>query len=180
MFRRTLLALAVLAVCGSPSQSGGIGHRCHHCGCCQVRKVCCPVQEIVKETTFEYSCKCEDFCVPGRSKCVGTCCKPDCNGCCHCEKILQPTCGQVRTKTVLMKTPVVKEKCVTKWIVKTVCCGCGKDCGHGCADGSCSEAGCGQPACIEPAAQPVPPSPVKQTSASAAPGLLPSELFQLQ
>jgi hypothetical protein len=175
MLRRSLLALVVLAVCGSASQSGGPFHACHHCGCSKVRKVCCPVQEIVKETTFEYSCKCEDFCIPGRSKCVGTCCKPDCNGCCHREKVMQPTCGKVATKTVLVKTPVVKEKCVTKWVVKTVCCSCGKDCGpgcaSGCADGSCTDAN------AAPTAAPVPPSPVKQASASK---LLPGELFRLQ
>lgn len=177
MLRRSLLALVVLAVCGTASQSGGPFHGCHHCGCSKVRKVCCPVQEIVKETSFEYSCKCEDFCIPGKSKCLGTCCKPDCNGCCKCEKVMQPTCGRVATKTVLVKTPVVKEKCVTKWVVKTICCSCGKQCGgYGCADGSCTEASCGQPASAEPTA-PTPPSNVKQASAST---LLPGDLFQLQ
>ncbi len=180
MLRRSLLALGVLAISGATLHSAGLslsGHshgHCHHCGCHKVRKVCVPVKEIVKETTFEYSCECEDFCVPGRSKCVGTTCKKDCNGCCQCEKILQPTCGKVMTKTKLMKLPVVKEKCVTKWVVKTVCCNCGQDCGKGsCADGNCIDGTCTEPSA--PHTAPVPPPSVKQASA-----LVPSPLFTLE
>jgi len=105
------------------------GDCCSQCGCHQVRKVCVPVCEMVKEVTFEYKCVCEDFCVPGPSKCVGYRCETDCDGCAHRVKVMQPTCGCVHTRHVLVKVPVTKEKCVTKWVVKTICCGCNNACG---------------------------------------------------
>lgn len=100
------------------------GHHCRRCNGCGGHKVCRLVPEVTKVTTFEYYLQCEDFCIQGRSKCVGTCCKPDCSGCCHCEKVMQPTCGCVRTKAKLMKVPVVKEKCGWKCVVVHVCGGC--------------------------------------------------------
>ncbi len=100
------------------------GHHCGRCNGCGGYKYCKLVPEVTKTTVYEYYLQCEDFCVPGRSKCIGTCCKPDCNGCCHCEKVMQPTCGCVRTKGKLMKVPVVKEKCGWKCVVVHVCSGC--------------------------------------------------------
>jgi hypothetical protein len=168
MLRRTFLALALVAVGTSSSHSGSAGRGCcHHCGCAQVRKVCCPVPDKKTETSFEYSCVCEDFCVPGPSKIVGHCCQPDCQGCCHCKPIRQPTCAAVHTRTKLIKTPVTKEVCTVKWVVKTVCCGCGKECGVGCCDPSCAA-----PACADTAAVLQPPIPDEQTAGSVQPAAL--------
>lgn len=126
MLQRILLTLT-LVVGGVSTTLGGEGC-CSHCQCHQVRKVCVPVTEVIKETTYEYACECEDFCVPGPSKCVGYRCETDCDGCTHRVKVMQPTCGTVFTRNVLLKIPVVKERCVTKWVVKTICCGCNEAC----------------------------------------------------
>ena len=101
------------------------GYGCNSCGCQQGRKVCKLVPTVTKTTTFEYSCKCEDICLNGRSKCIGTekVCDP-CTGCVKCEKVMQPTCCKVKTITKLVKTPVVTEKHGWKCVVVRVCGGC--------------------------------------------------------
>ncbi|MGC3968334.1 MAG: hypothetical protein QM775_13455 [Pirellulales bacterium] len=98
----------------------------------------------------------------------------------------------MRTRTKLVKTAVEVEKPSIKWVVQTVCCGCGAVCGdgsctQGCADGSCTHgcangagcaAGCADGACTSgapagAAAQapifsqpPVPPAPLRVHEAS--------------
>ncbi|MCE9606920.1 MAG: hypothetical protein K8U03_18710 [Planctomycetia bacterium] len=117
----TILSLAV-ALLGLVAQAEA-GHGCNQCGC-QSRKVCKLVPNVTKTTKFEYSCKCEDICLNGRSKCVGTQQVRDCDGCVKCEKIMQPTCCQVKTITKLVKTPVVTEKHGWKCVVVQVCGSC--------------------------------------------------------
>lgn len=139
---------------------------CPGCGCHQTKKICVPVREVKKETTYEYTCKCEDFCVPGPSRVVGHCVHKDCNGCEHCCPVREPTCARVRSKVVLVKVPVTKEKCEIKWVVKCVCCNCGRQCG------GCSTAG----ACATevsstgtmPGVPPMPPTPATMQTTSAA------------
>jgi len=119
-----------------------------------VKKVCVCVPDVKKETTFEFSAVCEDFCVPGRSRVVGHCHTKDCRGCDVCRPIRQPTCAEVRTRIKLVKTPVTCETPTVKWIVKTVCAQCG----------ACS----GSPgdSCVEPSGQPC-------TTAVSATGAMP-------
>jgi hypothetical protein len=114
------LAVAVMGLVGSADA----GHGCNQCGCNQGRKVCKLVPSVTKTTTFEYSCKCEDICLNGRSKCIGTQQVRDCDGCVKCEKVMQPTCCQVKSITKLVKTPVTKEKHGWKCVVVQVCGGC--------------------------------------------------------
>jgi hypothetical protein len=104
---------------------------CQGCGCqpC-TKKVCrlkCEMKEVRKKV---YSCKCEDFCVPGKSIC---CKKPcdDCRGLCRlcCDPyIYKPTCGCVRTRVVpvieIEKKKVPSYTCV----VEEVCTRCGHCC----------------------------------------------------
>lgn len=115
----TLLALALTAL-----ESRGEAPCCAHCGChCNLVKVCKLVPDVKKETVFEYSVECEDFCVPGRSICCGKQCVQD--GCtCHVEPILKPTCGRVHTRSKLVKKPVTKEKNGYKCVVEYVCAKC--------------------------------------------------------
>lgn len=115
------LAIALAGMLGTAEA----GHCCNSCGCNSGRKVCKLVPSVTKTTTFEYSCKCEDICLNGRSKCIGTekVCDP-CTGCVKCEKVMQPTCCKVKTITKLVKTPVVKEKHGWKCVVVQVCGGC--------------------------------------------------------
>ncbi len=129
---RIALSIFVLVAWAGQAQAGGC---CPGCGCRKLKKVCVPVCETKKETTYEYSCKCEDFCVPGPSKVVGHCVKKDCRGCEHCCPVRQPTCARVQTRVLLQKTPVVTEKPHVHWVVKTVCCGCGRTCGSCAAEG---------------------------------------------
>jgi hypothetical protein len=113
------LLIAVLGSVGSAEA----GHGCNSCGCNQGRKVCKLVPVVTKTTKFEYSCKCEDICLNGRSKCIGT--QQVCDdGCVKCEPVMQPTCCKVKTITKLVKTPVVKEKHGWKCVVVQVCGGC--------------------------------------------------------
>ncbi|MCE9603722.1 MAG: hypothetical protein K8U03_02340 [Planctomycetia bacterium] len=119
----TILSLAV-ALLGLVAQAEA-GHGCNSCGCNnQGRKVCKLVPHVTKTTKFEYSCKVEDICLNGRSKCVGTQQVRDCDGCVHCEKVMQPTCCKVKCITKLVKTPVVTEKHGWKCVVVQVCGGC--------------------------------------------------------
>ena len=178
MLRRTFFAFALTAfvTTSSPLQSGD--GCCHHCGCRQVRKVCVAVPDKKTETTFEYTCVCENFCVPGPSKCVGTRCVTDCKGCSHCKRVMQPTCAAVHTRTKLVKTPVTKEVCGVKWEVRTVCCGCGQPCGSGCCAGGVGEANCGAPACAAPAC--VDQAALQPTPAEPTAGLQPVAPVNLQ
>ena len=109
-------------------------YSCPKCGCCNLKKCCKLVPEVKKVPKTVYDCKCEDFCVPGKSKCLGTKCVKDCDGC-HEEKVWQPNCGCVRTRTVLVKKTEMVEKCGFKCVVETVCTRCGCNCAAGpCVD----------------------------------------------
>ena len=93
-----------------------------------VCRIVCEMKEV-KETC--YSCKCEDFCVPGKSECVGH--HPECD-CCGCVK-MKPTykpcwCAHFCRKK-LYKKEIVKLVPHYKCVVEYVCCrGCGCGCGH--------------------------------------------------
>jgi hypothetical protein len=118
---RLMFAFAAAALLGqvTPAQAG---HHCRQCGqsCC---KVCRLERKVTKVTTFKYCLQCEDICLHGPSKCVGTKTVCDCQGCAHCEKVMQPTCGKVKTIAKLVKIPVVEEKCGWHCVVVNRCCG---------------------------------------------------------
>lgn len=120
----TLLAVtATVFACSTQAEAGRFF--CHHCGCCQnCRKVCRLKCEKKEETTTEYTCECEDFCLPGPSKKCGVKTECDCTG--HHRKIIwQPQCGHVHTRTKLVKKEVKKEVPDYKWVVEEYCCVCG-------------------------------------------------------
>ncbi|MBI2824555.1 MAG: hypothetical protein HYX69_07715 [Planctomycetia bacterium] len=100
---------------------------CQGCGCrpC-TKKVCRLVCETKEVTKKVYSCKCEDFCIPGRSIC---CKKPcDCHGLCglFCDHYTyKPTCGCVRTRVVPVITNETKTVPSYKCVVEEVCTRCG-------------------------------------------------------
>ncbi|MBL9092081.1 MAG: hypothetical protein JNL96_12720 [Planctomycetaceae bacterium] len=121
MTRMMLAALALLAGWATAADAGCF---CRSCGGGNCSKVCRLVPDVTKVTTYEYCLVCEDFCLHGHSKCVG--CKKvcDCQGCCKCEKVMQPTCCGIRTKAKLMKIPVVEEKHGWKCVVVSRCRGC--------------------------------------------------------
>jgi len=104
---------------------------CDHCGCSScVRKVCVP-KMIEKETVkvcWDY--KCEDVCIPGRSKKCGVECREDACGC-WSFNVWQPTCARVKTRRVPVKTEVKRKVPAVEWVVEYRCANC---CGAGCTD----------------------------------------------
>ncbi|MBS0208574.1 MAG: hypothetical protein JSS27_06425 [Planctomycetes bacterium] len=133
-----LLVLAAMLAAPLLAYAGRHHHCCPNCGCHNVKKICCLVPEVKKVPRVVYDCECEDFCVPGPSKMCGVKCVPDCDALHGCRKeiIWKPCCGQVRTRTKLVKKTVIDEKPGFKCVVKVICNGCGcnrgeQDCGEG-------------------------------------------------
>lgn len=119
------LILALCALVTVPAFAGG-HNCCQQCGCqspCQ--KVCRLVCETKEVTKVTYDCKCEDFCVPGRS----IRCQNDC-GCGHCDSCRDtswtPVCAEVKTRKVLVKKVEKVQKPTYKWVVEYLCPTCAK------------------------------------------------------
>jgi len=122
---KTLTAILLAIACLTWNVRGG-----DNCGCCPhcgsgVSKVCKLVPVVTKTPKTEYYCKCGDICVPGRSRCVGTECVTDCDGCTHQQKVFEPCCGKVYATVTPGKTTTMVEKCSYKCVVEYVCCKCG-------------------------------------------------------
>jgi hypothetical protein len=97
---------------------------CDHCGCqSDCHKICRVVCETKKVPKIEYDCECEDFCVPGPS-----CRTTVCDECGNKKHVYTPGCGEVRTRTKLVKKETMEEKVVYKWVVQTVCGNCESRC----------------------------------------------------
>lgn len=111
-------------------QGGDSCGTCPRCGC-GVTKVCRIVPVITKVPKVEYSCKCGDICVLGKSQCVGTECVTDCNGCTINQKVYEPNCGRVYTTVTPEKKTTMVDKCTYKCVVECVCEKCGCGCGGG-------------------------------------------------
>lgn len=124
---RTLSIALLLALAGMASSAEASHLHCNRCGCHQnCRKVCRLVCGTKKEKKTEYSCECEDFCVPGPSERCGTKCECNRLGIKCCHPVYKPVCAKVRTKRVLVKKEVTKEVPEYKWVVEEVCCKCGE------------------------------------------------------
>jgi hypothetical protein len=130
--RESLLALSLSIAFITPA----LADCCDHCGCnCGCRKVCHLKCDVKKVTKVEYSCECEDFCVPGKSEKIGSGCECHSKQCllsCRehcCEKpVYKPTCAAVHTKKKLIKHEVTKKVPSYKWVVETVCDHCAHRC----------------------------------------------------
>jgi len=128
-FVASIVLCSLAVVCLSWSVRGGDGcGSCPHCGC-GVTKVCRIVPVVTKVPKVEYACKCGDICVPGKSRCVGTECVTDCNGCTINQKVYEPNCGKVYATVTPQKTTTMIEKCTYKCVVEYVCDKCGCNCG---------------------------------------------------
>jgi len=190
MLRIAIFSLFVAVLSASFVAEAQAGGCCPSCGCHKLKKVCKPVCVVKKETKVTYDCVCEDFCVPGPSKCVGYCKTKDCRGCVHCKPMMQPTCAAVRTRSKLIKHTEEIEKPTIQWVVQTVCCGCGcvcndgnggctaGGCAQGCADGACTHGGpVPTEAPAESPAPPLPPSPMKEAVYGPPTGSVLTELL---
>jgi hypothetical protein len=110
------------------SVKGSEGSCCPQCGSNQLTPVCRQVPVITKVPKVEYSCKCGDICVPGRSIYCGKECVTDCDGKCHHQHVYQPTCGKTYPTVTLVKTTTMVEKCSYKCVVEYACSNCGCNC----------------------------------------------------
>jgi hypothetical protein len=129
---KTFSIALLIAVAASISTAEAGQHLCNHCGCRQnCRKVCRLICGTKKEVKTEYSCECEDFCIPGPSQKCGVKCECNRLGIKCCHAVYKPTCAKVHTKRVLVKKEVSKEVPDYKWVVEEVCCHCGQ-----CIDGT--------------------------------------------
>ena len=109
--------------------------RCDVCGgCVCVRKVCAPKpkEREIKKVCWSY--KCEDFCIPGPSEYCGTKCGKDECGCWWYE-VWKPTCAEIRTKKVPVKTEVKRMVPGVEWTPEERCSTCR---GKGPIDSSCT------------------------------------------
>jgi hypothetical protein len=134
-----LLVFAIVLGFGTSAWAGC----CAHCGReCECRSVCHLKCEKKKVTKVEFSCECEDFCVPCKSEKCGTQCECKsveglCGGCKEicCEKpVYRPTSAVIHTRKKLVKHEVTKEEPSYKWVVEKVCDGCSHGC-HTCDNG---------------------------------------------
>lgn len=111
---------------------------CDLCGSCYcVRKVCVPKpkEREIKKVCWSY--KCEDFCVPGPSEYCGKKRGKDECGCWSYD-VWRPTCAEVRTKKVPVKTEVKRKVPGVAWSPEERCAACR---GKGCDDASCAADG---------------------------------------
>ena len=98
--------------------------KCDACGSCVcVRKVCVPKpkEREIKKVCWSY--KCEDFCIPGPSRYCGTKCGKDECGCWSYE-VWKPTCAEIRTKKVPVKTEVTRKVPGVEWKPEERCKAC--------------------------------------------------------
>jgi len=117
------LCCAALALVGVPTAVRA-GDCCAHCGChsncCKVCRLVCETKKVSKP---EYDCECEDFCVPGPSKCT-----IECDECGNKKKIYTPSCASIHTRRKLVKKEVTKEVKSYKWVVEDLCGNCAQRC----------------------------------------------------
>lgn len=98
--------------------------RCDRCGCSACcRRVCVPkmVEREVTKVCWDY--KCEDICIPGRSRFCETKCAEDQCGCWSYD-VAEPTCARVKTRRVPVKTEVKRKVPAVEWVVEYRCGNC--------------------------------------------------------
>jgi hypothetical protein len=181
MTRTLLLGLIVMAAGTATARAGDC---CAHCGCNSCcRKVCRLVCETKKVPKTTYDCKCEDFCVPGPSKCVGACetCSDcdkcggcGCKWCTHKKKIYEPTCACVHTKKVLVKHVEMEEKKSYKWVVEYLC----DNCACKCQQAQPQPGGGDLSVPPAPGDAPVPPAPPAPQDNTASRSVTPSDYYE--
>lgn len=121
---KSLVCCALLLVASPWTLRAHSDECCDHCQCqASCCKVCRCVPTTKKVTKPVYSCKCEDFCVPGPSTRHKVC-----DECGHHKTVYTPTCADVRTRKVLVKQNKTEEVPTYKWVVETLCPRCAGQC----------------------------------------------------
>lgn len=109
------------AAAKAPDSNDGRCDLCGGCGC--VRKVCVPKPKEREIKKVCWSSKCEDFCIPGPSQYCGKKCGKDECGCWSYE-VWKPTCAEVRTRKVPVKTEVKRKVPGVEWKPEERCAAC--------------------------------------------------------
>lgn len=120
---RCILGLLVMLHWSPSAGMAGEG-QCECCGrCCGCEKVCRLVCEMKETTKITWSCKCEDFCVPGKSqRCAASC---DCGHCSKCrEESWVPTAAYIKTRKVPVKHIEKIPKPSYRLVVEYLCTSC--------------------------------------------------------
>ncbi len=117
------LAAVALTVASAAAALAGDGV-CDRCGCSAcVRKVCVPkrIEKEVIKVCWDF--KCEDVCIPGRSRKCGVEYREDACGCWSFD-VWEPTCARVKTRRVPVKTEVKRKVPAIEWVVEKRCAAC--------------------------------------------------------
>lgn len=126
-FRWISLAAILWAASAMSVRGGEVKDKpkCDRCGCtdCCLKKCCKPVPVEIEKKEVCFDCKCEDFCVPGRSCLLDTICHDDACGC-WVERVWKPTCAEVRTRNVMVKKEVSRKSQGFKWELQNLCPAC--------------------------------------------------------
>lgn len=104
-----------------PDADDGRCDLCDSCSC--VRKVCVPKpkEREIKKVCWGYTC--EDFCIPGPSEyCGKKSAKDECG--CWSYEVWKPTCAEIRTKKVPVKTEVKRKVPGVEWKPEERCAAC--------------------------------------------------------
>ncbi len=124
-FVGTIVAILLLGSIAHADTINANPKKCARCGvesCC-LKKCCRPVPIEIDKKEVCYDCKCEDFCVPGRSiKCETKWHKDDCG--CWVENVWKPTCAGVRTRNVMVRKEVTRKTQSSRWEVQHLCAAC--------------------------------------------------------
>ena len=120
-----------------PDPSDGRCDRCDGCSC--VRRVCVAKRTEKEITKVCWSYRTEDFCIPGPSIYCGEKCLRDTCGC-WTHSLWKPTCAEVRTRRVPVKTTVNRKIPGVEWRVEERCQECRVLC-FGIAHGSAERTG---------------------------------------
>ena len=149
--RTIVLSLAVVLASFAAQEAQAQKQKgCGGGGCCG-DAVCKLVKTEIEKKVTCYGCKCEDFCVPGKSKKIRDCgrCKDNCGckgagkgGCCNhapyckvCVNEWEPGCAVLKSRKKLVKYQKTIKVPGWKWVVvKGTKGGAGDCCGSkGCA-----------------------------------------------
>lgn len=119
-----LISLSMAA----PVRAGGCCRRCDCCGCeCECERVCRAIVGTKTVLKVSYTVECEEFCIPGPSKCCGSHWECDGNasaGCTQRHRVfdwIPNSCGKICTKRKLVKIETPTQVPSYQWVVEHVC-----------------------------------------------------------
>jgi len=118
------VSAAAPAATDSDRPAAGPDGRCDQCGGCdRVRRKCVKQLTEREVTKVCWGYRCEQICIPGPSVFRGTAHHRDDCGCWTCW-LWKPTCAEVITRRVPVKTEVRRKMPAVTWSIEERCCRC--------------------------------------------------------